>query len=151
MKLLILILAFAMTGTVYAQKAKPTTPVTAGIVKASEAVRSSPAYAELLLRKTELTADLESLSLEYTDEFPKIKEAKFAIALLERDLTRLATVNAADAGKLTLALGKIMLRRIEVETELGILLKSYKDDYPDVKRLKRKLEIFDAAVQEILG
>lgn len=135
-----------------AQRAKPSpTPVAAGIVAAPEAVRSSPAYAELLLRKTELTSELQSLSIEYTDEFPRIKEAKFAIALLERDLTRLATVPPADAGKLTLALGKLMLRRIEIETELGILLKSYKDEHPDVKRLKKKLEVFDAAVKEILG
>ncbi len=138
--------------SVFAQKPKQSpTPVAAGIVAAPEVVRSSPAYAELLLRKTELRSELESLSIEYTDEFPKIKEAKFAVALLERDLTRLATVKPSDAGKLTLALGKLMLRRIEVETELGILLKSYKDEHPDVKRLKRKLEIFDAAVKEILG
>lgn len=137
---------------VAAQRPKSTpTPVPAGIVQANEAVRSSPAYAELLLRKTELTAELESLSLEYTDEFPRIREAKFAVALLERDLTRLAVVKPADAGKLTVALGKLMLRRVEVETELGILLRSYKDEHPDVKRLKRKLEIFDAAVKEILG
>lgn len=139
--------------SVSAQRPKPkATPVpTAGIVEAPEAVRSSPAYAELLLRKTELTADLESLSIEYTEEFPKIREAKYAIALLERDLTRLATVKPADAGKLTLALGKLMLRRIEIETELGILIKSYKDEHPDVKRLKKKLEIFEAAIKEILG
>ena len=135
----------------YAQRPKATPPsVSGGLVVVAESVKSSPAYAELLLRKTELTAELESLALEYTDEFPKIREAKFAVALLERDLTRLAATKATDAGKLTLALGKLMLRRVEVETELGLLQKTYKDEHPDVKRLKRKLEIFDSAVKDIL-
>jgi hypothetical protein len=153
MKFVFLVMIALCAISASAQRPKPrATPVpAAGIVEAPEAVRSSPAYAELLLRKTELTADLESLSIEYTEEFPKIREAKYAIALLERDLTRLATVKPADAGKLTLAVGKLMRRRIEVETELGILIKSYKDEHPDVKRLKKKLEIFEAAIKEILG
>jgi hypothetical protein len=33
------------------------------------AVRSSPAYAEVLLRETELKAELESLLLDYTEEY----------------------------------------------------------------------------------
>lgn len=118
---------------------------------APDAIKSSPAYAELLLRKTELSAELESLILEYTDEFPKVRESRYAIALLDRDLIRISTLKPTEAGKLTLALGKLMLRRIELETELGILLRSYKDEHPDVKRLKKKVEIYEAAIKEILG
>jgi uncharacterized protein involved in exopolysaccharide biosynthesis len=117
----------------------------------SDAIKSSPAYAELLLRKTELSAELESLILEYTEEYPKVRESRYAIALLDRDLTRIATIKPTDSGKLTLALGKLMLRRVELETDLGMLLRTFKDEHPDVKRLKKKIEIYEAAIKEILG
>jgi hypothetical protein len=111
----------------------------------------SPAYAELLLRKTELQSQLESLVLEYTEEFPKVKELRFVLGLLDRDVARIAKVKPADSGKLTLALGKLMIRRIELETDMWNLQRSYKDEHPDVKRARRKVEIYETAISEILN
>ncbi len=112
--------------------------------------RSSPAYAELLLRRTELSSDLESLVLEYTEEFPKVKEIRHVLTLIDRETERIAKVKEADVAKLTLALGKLLVRKIELETELWSLQKNYKDEHPDVKRAKRKVEIYETAIKEIL-
>jgi len=114
-------------------------------------VKSSPAYAELQLRRTELVSDLESLLIDYNEEFPKIKELRFTIALLDRDIARISKVKSSDASKLTLALGKLILRRVDLEIDLSNLLKNYKDEHPDVKRAKRKVEIYEAAVTDILN
>ena len=111
---------------------------------------SSPAYAELLLKKTELQSELEALVLEYTEEFPRVKELRHVLSLVERDIGRVSKVKAAEAGRLSLALGKLMLRRIELETEMWKLQNNYKDEHPDVKRAKRKVEIFESAISEIL-
>ncbi len=112
--------------------------------------RSSPAYAELLLRRTELSSNLESLVLEYTEEFPKVKEIRHVLTLIDRETERIAKVKEADVSKLTLALGKLLVRKIELETELWSLQKNYKDEHPDVKRAKRKVEIYETAIGEIL-
>ncbi len=117
----------------------------------NNAVSASPAYAELLLRKTELRSDLESLILEYTEEFPKVKEFRFVLGLVDRDIARVAKVKPADSGKLTLALGKLIVRRIELETDMWNLQRSYKDEHPEVKRAKRKVDIYEAAISEILN
>ena len=117
----------------------------------SNSAASTPAYAELLLKKTELQAELESLVQEYTEEFPRVKELRYVLNLVERDITRVSKVKPGDAGKLTLALGKLMLRRIELETELWKLQNNYKDEHPDVKRAKRKVEIYESAINEILS
>ena len=114
-------------------------------------VRSSPAYAELQLRRTELSSELESLLLDYNEEYPKIQELRYTISLLDRDIARISKVKNTEASKLTLALGKLMLRRIELESDLWNLKKSYKDEYPDVKRAKRKVEIYETAVSDILN
>ena len=116
----------------------------------SDAVRTSPAYAEVLLQKTELTSELESLLVEYTEEYPKVKELRFQSGRLQTQLDRLLAVNAADASKLSVALGKLMVRKSELDTDLWGLQKEFNDQHPDVKRAKRKAEIFEAAIVDIL-
>ncbi|MEO8042499.1 MAG: hypothetical protein ABI646_07815 [Acidobacteriota bacterium] len=145
----LLIMVFVLGSVAEAQKPL----VIKGAVEAVEVspIKASPAYAELLLRKTELQSDLESLALEYTEEFPKIKELRFVLGKVDRDMARLGKVKPADSGKLTLALGKLMVRRVELEGDMWNLQRSYKDEHPEVKRAKRKVEIYDTAIGEILN
>ena len=139
-----LVLLFASFGFAQA-KTKPT-PVT-GL----NPIKSSPAYAEILLKKTELAAELEGLLVEYTEEFPKVKELRYESGLLQKELDRLLlTVNPADASKLSAALGKLMVRKCELDTDLWSLLLQFNDQHPDVKRARRKSEIFAAAINDIL-
>ena len=129
-------------------KAKTSVPGTQGD---QQVIRSSPAYAEILLRKTELQASLESMLSEYTDEYPKVLEARYSLQILQRESDRVMNVKPADSGRLTLALGRLIVRKVELETELWTLLKTYKDEHPEVKRARRKVDIFEAAIKEILG
>lgn len=127
-----------------ASEAKKNPPTTVS------AVKSSPAYAELLLRRTERESELEEFLIDYTEEFPKVKQLKYELDLVKKAMDRITAVNAADAGKLTLALGKLLVRKIEIETDLWNLRALYNDDHPEVKRTKRKIEIYERAIKEIL-
>ena len=113
-------------------------------------IRSSPAYSEVLLRRTELQADLEALSADYTEANPKILDLRFEIASLDKSLERVFGVKPTETGKLTLALGRLIVRKAALETELSRLMRSYNKDHPEVKRAKRRVEIFDAAIKEVL-
>jgi len=110
-----------------------------------------PAYAELQLRRTELVSELESLLLDYNEEYPKIKELRNTISLVDRDIARISKVKTGESSKLTLALGKLMLRRIELEADLWNLQKNYKEEHPEVKRAKKKVEIYESAITDILN
>jgi len=142
----IAVLMVASAAFSFGQAAKPESTKTV-----SNTAASSPAYAELLLKKTELQSDLESLILEYTEEFPKVKELRYVLTLVDRDAARLGKVKTTDASRLTLALGKLLVRRIELETDLWKLQGTYKDEHPEVKRAKRKIEIYETAIVEILN
>ncbi len=113
-------------------------------------IRSSPAYAEILLRKTELQADLEAFLADYTEANPKILDLRAELASLDRSLEKVFGVKPSETGKLTTALGKLILKKAVLETDLTRLMRSYNKDHPDVKRAKRKVEIFDSAIHEIL-
>ncbi len=135
----------SLTAAVFSQAANPVNTA------AADAVRSSPAFAEVLLKRTELESELESLLLDYTDEYPRVKEIRYSLTVLKRDMDKIAATKPADTGKLTLALGKLMIKRMELETDLWELLQTYKDEHPDVKRAKRRVEIYDRAIKEITG
>ena len=113
--------------------------------------KASPAYAEILLRRTEIEADLESLLVEYTEDYPKVKQERFELDLIVKESDRLLAVKAGDIGKLTSALGKLMVRKVEFQGELWNLQQQLGDSHPDVKRTRRKVEIFERAIKEILG
>lgn len=116
----------------------------------SQTAKSSPAYAEVLLRKTELLSELESLLVEYTDDYPKVKELRFESDLLQKELDTLLAVNPSESSKLSAALGKLMVRKCELETDLSTLRKEFNDEHPNVKRAKRKMEIYEASIKDIL-
>lgn len=142
------ILATGLAAAAFAQKPRATDP-NAAVANLSP-LTSSAAYAEILLKRTELQSDLESLVLEYTEEFPKVKEIRYVITLIDRDTERLKKVKADQSSKLTLALGRLIVKRVELETDLWKLQGNYKDEHPDVKRAKRRVEIYESAISEIL-
>ncbi len=113
-----------------------------------KAVKATPAFAEVILRKAELESDVESFLVSYTEDYPKLKETRFQLDLLNKDLTKLLT--QTDVSKLTLALGKLLVRKSELETDLWALQNQFSADHPDVKRAKRKVLSFQKAIKEIL-
>jgi len=142
--------AAAGGGSVYAQKATAEKPA-ADAKPAATSAAPSAAYAELLLKRTELRSELEALVLDYTEDYPRIKELRFVLGLIDRDVARLAKVKPTESAKLTVALGKLMLRHVELEADLWKLRQSYQDDHPDVKQARRKVEIFESAINEMLN
>jgi hypothetical protein len=134
-----------------AQESKPPSPKVSTIRDTARTPKSSAAYAEVLLKKAELQSDLESLLVEYTEDYPKVRELRFTLTLLQREIERIAAVPPGEAAKLTVALGKLVVKKVELETDMWGLQRNYKDEHPDVKRAKRKVEIYEAAIKEILG
>ena len=121
-----------------------------GSLKIINQAKNTPAYAELLLRKTECESELEEFLLDYTDEFPKVKELKFELDLLKKEMDKVLAVSASEANKLTLALGKLIVRKIELETDVWNLKRQYNEDHPEVKRARRKVAVYEKAIKEIL-
>src|SRR5690349_7574449 len=93
-------------------------------------IRSSAAYSEILLRKTEILADLDAFSAEYTEENPKMIELRAELASLNKQLEKVFGVKPSDTGKLTLALGKLIVRKAALDAELARLSLRNSKDHP---------------------
>lgn len=116
----------------------------------SRAIKSSPAYAVLVLHRTTLRAELEEMLTAYTEDFPKVVDARFEIDLVNYELSRLLDTKVTDSCKLSDSLGQLILKKTEVEMQLWNLKKKYKEEHPDVQRANKKLEIYEKAILEIL-
>ncbi len=116
----------------------------------SKAIKSSPAYSALVLQRTVIKAELEEMLVAYTEDFPKVKDARHEIDLINFSLTRLLETKVPDSCKLSDSLGQLMIKKIAVEMQVYFLKKKYNDDHPEVQRAKRKLDIYEKAVAEIL-
>jgi hypothetical protein len=78
---LALVALFVLGGTAAAQRAN---------AAAGDAhVRSSPAFAELLLRKAELQSELEALRIDYTEEFPRVVDLKHELGLVDAEVKKM--------------------------------------------------------------
>ncbi len=113
--------------------------------------RSSPAFAEVILRRTELEAELESLLVDYTEDYPKIKDLRLEVELLKIEKDKLMAVKPAEAGKLTLALGKLIVGKVSNLAILKKLQAQYQDGHPAVRKAKKMVEIYEKAISEILN
>ncbi|MCU1288776.1 MAG: hypothetical protein JWN60_1005, partial [Acidobacteria bacterium] len=51
-------------------------------IDSAQTMKSTPAFAEVILRKTELESELESLLISYTEDFPKVKAIRFELEIL---------------------------------------------------------------------
>lgn len=145
--ILFLVSLFAITATAQLRTRTTSKSVPPPV---SDEVKASGAYAEIVLRKTELKSELEEYLVSYTDEFPKVKHTRYEIGLLEAELIRFGKLKSSDAARLTLALGKLIVRRATLATDYWILSNKYNSAHPDAKKAKRKLEIYDRAVEDIL-
>ena len=112
---------------------------------------ATAAFAEIALKRAEFEADLEAFLVDYTDDFPKVKELRFALTKIEADSERLKALKATDRDRATSALGKLMVRKVESEIELWKLQLSYADGHPEVRRAKKRVEIFEKAIKEVLS
>lgn len=134
-----------------AQKTKPKeTPAPAAPVADDSHVRASAAYAEVLLRKTELSATLDALLEEYTDNYPKVIETRLQLESITADMERLRAVKPEAAGRLTSALGRLIVRRSELYAEYRTTSGQYDSANPMVKRAKKAYESFSKSIDDIL-
>ena len=116
----------------------------------SDTLRSSATFAEVVLRRVELESNLEEMLVSYTEEYPKMKETRYELTALRKEIAKLNSIKPNETGKLTEALGKLIVRKASVETDYWVLSKRFNQEHPEVKRAKRKLEIFEKALQDIL-
>lgn len=143
-------LILALAAGVSAQKSKPAAETQSFSADPAHLV-SSAAYAEVSLRYVEVSAEIDAMLADYTENHPSVVKARIVWDSLTADNLRMRAVKPEEAGKLTAALGKTIVRKAELLAEYKTLERQYPADNPEVRRAKKRYEYFAAVVDGILG
>ena len=147
-----IIIALALCSlTVFSQAnsgAKPGSPK--NVAPGPSQIKASAAYTELIVHKADIEAELVDLLVEYTEEYPKVKQLKLETGFLQAELYDLQKLDASMLPKLTESFAKLLLRKVQMEVELAELRATHKDDHPDVIRAKQRVEIYEKAIKDLL-
>ncbi len=145
--MIVLTMAFSFGASAQTRSRKSAKNIPAPI---TQEIKSSPAYAEVLFRKVVLEVELEDLLARYTEAFPRVKETRYELSALKQAMLKVINVKPSQSGKLSLALGKMLVQQAKYITDQKILEDRYNDEHPDVKSARRKAAIFGRAINKIL-
>jgi hypothetical protein len=134
----------------FSQTGKPGTGKPASQAPSANWVKSSPAYIELTLHQADIDAELLDLAVDYTDEYPKVKRLKLEAQFVQADLGNMLKLNAAALPKLTESFAKLVLKKVAMQVDLAELKVDHKDDYPDVQRAQKRVQIYEKAIRDLL-
>jgi uncharacterized protein involved in exopolysaccharide biosynthesis len=112
--------------------------------------KSTEAYGALVLRKVEVEAEYKEMLVDYTEEHPRVKIKKAEIDSLNFEMEKIAAMDSSFIPKLTATVGKLVLKKIDLQTEVNKLLLQYSEDHDLVKRAKQKVAVIEEEIQKVL-
>lgn len=125
-------------------KTGKTPPVT------NSALKSSAAYGELIAAQAEAKVDLKILLFDYKEAAPQVVAKQKLIESYKTEIAKLEAMPATIAPKLTLALGRLLVKKIEAEAELNDLIEEYAEEHPSVKKARVRFQVFTEETNKLL-
>jgi hypothetical protein len=112
--------------------------------------KTTQAYSMLIQEKVKLQAELESLLIEYSSDWPKSKMLQFKLDTLKSEMKKMAEVEESKVIKLTSGFGSLVLRRIVLATDVHTLSEAEGPEWPPLKQKQRELELLDKEIQKLM-
>ncbi len=108
------------------------------------------AYAEVYAARVEAEADLKVLATDLTEETVRVREKKLERDLLAREIRWLEALPSTSHDKMTMALGRLLVRKTQAEVNLKMLSENYADGFPAVKKARAKIDVYNGEIQKLL-
>jgi hypothetical protein len=151
MKYVVLLLSFLIILTIpTVAQTKQTVPKDTKTADILGNARNTPGYVEVFVRKVEVEAEIESLLVEYTEEWMEVKIRRMELGLLEKELKKILAMKPEQMGKMSRAYGRLTVRKIELQAELIENTKKFGDDHPSVSKLKIKIDVYQREIDKLL-
>lgn len=114
-----------------------------------KAIKDSPAYGIVLLKKAEIDINISKLSVQYKEKHPDFIQARIEQTIINQDLQRLlAQTNPA---KLTAEIGRSIVQKFETEAKLRQMKATLSEKHPTIIQLNKELEILTNTLNQILN
>lgn len=114
------------------------------------AVQTTAAFAEVYTQKVEAEIDLKILLFDFTETSSQVIAKTQERDLLDRQLRWLEALPSGSHRKLTLTLGKMLVRKALAEAGVKNLSKSVAEEHQSMKKAKTRLEMYNSEIQKLL-
>ena len=116
----------------------------------ARAVKVSPAYCVLVLEKVKAEAEFYDFKQRYTATRPGYKGKAYTVIALQREMKRLRATPASRLSWLTESYAKLLLRKVQLESNLVDLQAKYTPDWPETKTTKYELAALRRELKDLL-
>lgn len=110
------------------------------------AVKATPAYEMLIVRRAAIRAELVEQKETLTSQHPDVERTGYELSLLDMEIEKMLGSERSQISKLTRVYGQLILRKIDLQMEEHELRNQLTPTHPDLK--KKRIEL-DAIQQEI--
>lgn len=117
-------------------------------VNLEKAIKDSPAYGIVLLKKAEIDIKISKFSAQYTEKHPDFIQARIEQTIINQDIQRLLAQTNPD--KLTAELGRSVVQKFETEAKLRRMKVTFSEKHPAFIQLNKELLILKDALTKIL-
>ena len=137
---LVLFLALACFTNAYGQKSNSRT----------RAIKTSPAYATLVLAKVKAEAEAFKMRETFSVTWPGYKEKQYAITALDREMRRMRALPVSRVPALTEAYAKLLLYKVELEGQVITLRQTYGPEWGERRTKEYELTVMRRELRELL-
>ena len=114
------------------------------------AVKVSPAYCALILEKVKAEAEFYKFRQIFTATQSGYKSKAYTVTALQREMKRLRATPASRLPLLTESYAKLLLRKVQLESNLTDLQANYTPDWPETKTTKYELTALRRELRDLL-
>ena len=88
--------------------------------------------------------------MDLTEDAAQVREKKLERDLLARAIRWLEALPAASQPKLTMALGRLAVRKAQAEANLKTVSQDYADEHPTVKKARARFAVYNSELEKLL-
>ena len=137
---LVLLLALACFTNAYGQRSNPRV----------RAIKTSPAYAALVLAKVKAEAEAFKMRQTFSVTWPGYQEKQYAITALNREMRRMRALPASRVPVLTEAYANLLLHKVELEGQLITMRQTYGPEWGERRTKEYELTVMRRELRELL-
>lgn len=126
-------------------------------VSQASRIEDTPAYAQLIQKRAELTARLENLKKQYTDKMPEVIDAKNQIAAIGDELSKLSrstesrvkAANQSSARKAELQKQNLEIERQKAESQIAQIEQTMSSKDEELRQNAGQISLLEAKINTI--
>ena len=116
----------------------------------ARAIKTSPAYAALVLAKVKAEAVAFAMRQRFSPGWRGYQEKQFAVAALNREMRRMRALPASRVPALTEAYAKLLLYKVELEGQVITMRETFDPYWPERKSKEYELAVMRRELRELL-